>query len=237
MVEAVSQSAAILREGFGRAQVLSQQERDIKLDEDKRSEQAIVEFLRNRSRLPILTEEAGWVVPRRSPDMPYWVLDPLDGSFNYSRGVPLCCVALALCRANQPIAGCVFDFVHRVVYWGGAGYDFTVNGAEPAFPPYRQDILATGLPVAGAQNASALTAIQTEAVDWKKIRMIGSAALSLAWVAEGKFDGYVENGIRWWDVAAGLALVEAAGGSIEIIGDVLTAPLTVRAGRCRTGER
>jgi myo-inositol-1(or 4)-monophosphatase len=232
MVEAVRQSGDLLRAGFGAAQVLSQIGRDVKLAQDKRSETAIVAFLQARSPHAILTEEGGWVAALPSHDALYWALDPLDGSHNYARGVPLCCVALALCRGDRPLAGCVYDFTRDETVWGGAGYGLWLNGAQcEAAPSTAGSTLATGFPVGGADNATALTQLRGAVADFKKIRMIGTAALSLSWVARGLFDAYAENGIRWWDVAAGLALVEGAGGGIRVEGDVLSETLRVRASR------
>jgi myo-inositol-1(or 4)-monophosphatase len=232
MVEATRQSGGLLREGFGAAQVLSRIDRDVKLAQDKHSEAAIVAFLQGRSPHAILTEEGGWVSALSSPGDLYWALDPLDGSHNYARGVPLCCVALALCRGAKPLAGCVYDFTRDEAFWGGAGYGLWRNETRlEAAPPSPGSTLATGFPVGGAGNAAALTQLRDEVAGFKKIRMIGTAALSLSWVARGLFDAYAENGIRWWDVAAGLALVEGAGGGIRVEGDVLSEPLNVRADR------
>ncbi|HEY1707258.1 MAG TPA: inositol monophosphatase [Rhizomicrobium sp.] len=232
MGDAVRRSGDLLRAGFGAAQVLSQIDRDVKLAQDKRSEAAIVEFLQARSPHAILTEEAGWVSALSSPDALYWALDPLDGSHNYACGVPLCCVSLALCRGARPIAGCIYDFAREETIWGGADYGLWLNDVRlDAAPPNPGNTLATGFPVGGAENAAALLELRGEVAGYKKIRMIGSAALSLAWVARGLFDAYAENGIRWWDVAGGLALVEGAGGGIGVEGNVLSEPLKVRADR------
>ena len=73
--------------------------------------------------------------------------------------------------------------------------------------------LATGLPAKGSYKDEAMLALAKEFTQWKKIRMIGSAAMSCAYVASGQFDQYQENGIFLWDIAAGLAIIKAAGGN------------------------
>ena len=99
----------------------------------------------------------------------------------------------------------------------------------PAAPA--SDMLSTGFPVGGDFSDAGLAQVVGRARAWRKIRMIGSAALSLAWVASGRFDAYEETGIRWWDVAGGLALVAGAGGSIAIDGAGPQDRLVIRASR------
>lgn len=204
--------------------------RDIKLHEDTASEALIIAALRAVSDLPILSEERGWVDEVKAAEgKPYWVVDPLDGSFNYHRRVPLCCTSVALCVGFAPIVGAVFDFNRDEIFVGGKGLPLTLNGValELNDPSYR--VLATGLPVRGEFADDRMGAFARELLDWRKVRMIGSAALSLAWVAAGRFDAYREAGISWWDVAGGLALVAAAGGDVTIEGEALEAPLAIFA--------
>jgi myo-inositol-1(or 4)-monophosphatase len=205
--------------------------RDIKLVEDEASEALIVAALQRHSAWPILSEEAGWIGNPPGRHEPYWAVDPLDGSFNHHRGVPLCCTSVALCRGLRPLAGAVFDFNRDEMFWGGAGLGLSLNGEALAPPPHRADIVTTGFPAGGDYSPEGIAAMVERVRAWRKVRMIGSAALSLAWVAAGRFDYHEESGTRWWDVAGGLALVEGAGGMIEVEGDGVEAKLTVRARR------
>jgi myo-inositol-1(or 4)-monophosphatase len=227
--EVVRASADLLR-GAPSAEPVSAIGRDMKLSEDAASEALIVAALRARSDLPILAEESGWVGGRAPEEgAPYWALDPLDGSYNRFCGVPLNCVALALCIGFRPIVGAVFDFNRDELFAGGPGLGLTLNGRALAPPARATGILATGLPVRGDFSPEGLARIAQEFSRWKKVRMIGSAALSLSWVAAGRFDAYREAGISWWDVAAGLALVSAVGGAIDVAGERLEDPLTIAA--------
>lgn len=225
--EAAKASSAILQ-SKSRMDPISQVGEDIKLQEDKLSERAIIQYLESQTSLPILSEEAGWIGTPPAADGHYWVIDPLDGSFNFNRGVPLCCTSVALARGRTPVAGAIFDFNRDELFSGGPGLGLHLNGA--AIPPTvaRGQIIATGYPVGRSTDEHATSQHESNLRGWPKKRMIGSAALSLAWVAAGRFDAYFEPGIRWWDVAGGLALVAAAGGIVEVAGDDLNSPLDVK---------
>lgn len=209
--------------------VVSAEGRDIKLKADKAAEQLILESLQKEWAAPVLSEEAGWTA---APGDIAWVVDPLDGSANYNRNMPLCCVSIALVQNKKPILGVIYDFNHDDLYAGIVGDGATLNG-EPmrvsAVPRTQEAILMTGLPLNRDFSTDALATFAADFANWKKVRMIGSAATSLAFVAAGKADRYAEDGIRFWDVAAGVALIEAAGGRVQIEGDVLTDPIRVIA--------
>ena len=220
-----------LRTRFGASEIVSRAARDIKLGEDAAAQARIAAVLAAGSSLPILAEEGGWLGPPARGDAPYWAVDPLDGSYNFATGVPLCCVSIALCRGTRPIVGGVLDFLRDEYYCGGLDIGLSLNGVALAPPAPGDRLYATGMPSAGAHSSAALLAAGAPLAAFAKIRMIGSAALSLAWVAAGRFDAYAENGIRWWDVAAGLALVEGAGGAISARGADPLGPFDVRADR------
>jgi myo-inositol-1(or 4)-monophosphatase len=201
----------VLRKGReNRCAPRSQIGRDIKLAEDTASEAEIGSVLSRESKFPILSEEGGWLTHEQSAGAPHWVIDPLDGSFNYFRGVPLYGVSIALCVDRTPLLGAIFDPERDELFLGNREIGLHING-QPVQPrTERRQILATGFPAHADVNTTSARVTEL-AQNWKKIRMIGSAALSLAWVAAGRFDGYSENGIMWWDVAAGLSLVSSAG--------------------------
>ena len=236
MGRAVQAGGAILRAAADAPEVVTQDGRDIKLAQDRLSQDAILRVLREESALPVLTEESGWVgAAPIQEDALYWTVDPLDGSYNYARGLPLYCVCLALCRGWTPLYGCTLDAARGELFWGGRSVGLEVDGRPVAPAAPRRDVFATGLPVAGDHDAAGQR-LQAAVQGWRKVRMIGTAGLSLAWVARGAMDGYAEVGIRWWDVAAGLALVEGAGGAYTAKGEALTAPLAVSASRASLSE-
>jgi myo-inositol-1(or 4)-monophosphatase len=228
-IGAARAGGALLRErGHGSYAGAGIGARDIKLAEDKLSEDCIIAYLRERSDLSVLSEEGGWRFGGASDTGPYWVVDPLDGSFNYYRGIPLCCTSVALCSGMQPLLGAIYDFNRDELFAGGQNLGVTVNGTQVAGIAARSEILATGFPVRGNHDESAVRAIVAQTASWKKIRMLGSAALSLAWVAAGRIDGYEERGIMLWDVAAGIALSQANGYTATIDGSAADEPLDVR---------
>lgn len=195
-------------------------ERDIKLPEDRACERAIRAFLLANTPYAVLGEEEGWGGAEPSGG-PHWVIDPLDGSFNFFRGLPLYAVSIALCEGEPatgaPRLGVIYDPVRGELISGGEGLPVLLNGAPaPARPKGARQMLATGYP-ARADPAEINARLAEITREWTKIRMLGSAALSLAWVALGRLDGYSEQRIMWWDVAAGLAIARAAGATGSLV--------------------
>jgi myo-inositol-1(or 4)-monophosphatase len=147
-------------------------------------------------------------------DEPIWIVDPLDGSMNFSRGLPLYCVSVALWRNGKPVIGIIYD-VERDRSFCANGGQAWVDDRElrvSAVEDISRAVLATGFPLHSDVSTEAVRWFLDFAKRFKKVRMLGTAALSLAWVAEGRLDAYFERDIMLWDVAAGAALVRAAGG-------------------------
>lgn len=193
--------------------VLSAVGRDIKLQADRDAEEAIIRVL-SRSEFPVLAEEGGATgdVLRGGP---VWVVDPLDGTMNFSRGIPLYSTAIGLLVNQEPVLGVIHDVTRDETFAGADGLGCWCNGLPTSVSretaPSRS-ILATGLPTGRDYSTESLAALVGEFQRFKKIRMLGSAALMLAYVAAGRVDAYAEDDIMLWDVAAGVALVKAAGG-------------------------
>lgn len=201
----------------GRA-VASVEGREVKIAADTIAETVIVNFLQRSSPFPLLTEERGKIGEVDDGGL-RWVVDPLDGSFNYARQIPLFVVAIALCAGDEPVVGVINDPVRGEVFTGVVGHGAWLNGAPmvtSAVAETSQAVLCTGFPVATDFSAAGVTDFVRRVQAFRKIRMFGSAALSLASVAAGRVDAYQENNIKIWDVAAGLALVRAAGGAVVI---------------------
>jgi len=192
--------------------------RDIKSEADIYSESFLIEELQKQTGLPILSEEAGIAQEPQKGEM-CWIIDPLDGTMNFTRSFPLACVSVALWQDDNPILGVIYDFNHQKIYTGIVGHSAECNGNTiqvSDIADASQAILATGFPVGRSYDSPALIQFVQQVKQFKKIRMIGSAAMSLAYVASGVFDVYHEEDIMIWDVAAGLAIVKASGGDIRI---------------------
>lgn len=206
----------------GEKSVLNAEGRDIKLQADRDAEKLIIDLIGAESRFPILAEESG--EHGETASGPLWVIDPLDGTMNFARAIPFCAVSIALVEGTEPILGVIYDFNHNDLFYGiaeGEAWHRDAQGnvkklSVSTIKDASKAILATGFPVRCDMDLGALEGFMRRIQRFKKIRMIGTAAMSLASVACGRMDAYAEDSIMLWDVAAGLALVRAAGGAIEM---------------------
>lgn len=223
-VDALRAAAEVLGSAreTGAIQVHSLAGRDVKISTDTESEQSILEVL-SAAGHPFLAEESAADVAL--PSGRAWVVDPLDGTANFLRGIPLYCVAIALVEDGEPVLGAMLDAPRNRVFSGVVGEGAWVGSLEePRMQAIStsdtasrgEAVLATGLPVGRDFSEDALTAFLPWFAQFKKVRMFGTAGLSLAFVAAGAVDAYGEDAIRLWDVAAGIALVRAAGGHVDM---------------------
>jgi myo-inositol-1(or 4)-monophosphatase len=182
-------------------------------DADRASEEAVRTFLeRATPDVPVLGEEEGGERGER-----YWAVDPLDGTTNFMIGFPVVAVSVALVREGRPVVGSVrapllglaFSAALGQGAWSGADR-LRVSGRPPDGA-----IVATGFPFRHwdhrPRHAAAFASVLAGVED---VRRAGAAALDLAWVAAGVFDGYFELDMMVWDLAAGTLLVEEAGGVV-----------------------
>jgi myo-inositol-1(or 4)-monophosphatase len=191
--------------------------KDISIAADKQLHEKISAFLLSHSDYPILSEEADDQLDFAKAKGPYWIIDPLDGSLNFHRSIPLNCISIALWEGRKPRLGIVYDFHRDEMFEADTKKGAFLNGVPIHVSTTKKPsdgIVSTGFPSWRSYEAKALKQFVSKVQNWKKVRMIGSAALTLAWISSGRFDAYVEEDVRIWDVAAGLALVQAAGGSI-----------------------
>ena len=197
--------------------ILSSTKRDIKLQADVTAENLIKSLLEDESSFPILAEESG--KSEKDLNETFWVVDPLDGTANYARGIPLCCVSIALMHKLTPIIGVVYDFNNDELYEGYLNGEAKLNGVTIKTSDTKSSnngILVTGLPNNTDYSDQALSNMVKDFQKWKKVRMIGSAAMASCYIASAKADVYKEFGTYLWDVAAGAAIVNASGGRAEI---------------------
>ena len=191
---------------------------DVKIAADRRAEGLIVDQLRAHTSFAILSEEAGLIAAQGPAGSLSWIIDPLDGSLNYHQGIPLCCISIALYDGWEPVLGVIYDFNRGELFTGIVGQGAHCNGVaiHPSLTQRREEaVLATGFPVSRDFAAPALRAFIDQIRGFRKVRLLGSAALSLSYVACGRLDAYTEENIMLWDVAGGCALIKAAGGRVE----------------------
>lgn len=193
--------------------------RDIKLTADYAFEEVIIENIERGSEYPVLSEEQAVSDDQKISDDHRWIIDPLDGTLNFSRGIPMSCISISLWKGMTPLLGVVFDFDRQEMFTGIVGRGAWLNGVPMKVSGVSEKskaVLCTGFPVSADFSKGALLELVENIRMFKKIRLFGSAALSLAYVACGRSDCYREDGIKIWDVAAGVALVKAAGGVIHV---------------------
>ena len=193
---------------------------DLVTDADRQSEEAIVACI--RSHFPddaILSEERG-AEPGRS--LYRWVIDPLDGTTNYTHRLPIFCVSVAVEAGGQVLAGTVYDPTRDEMFAARRGTGASLNGQRLRVS--EEGDLGAALLVTGfgydirtnpRNNLQQFADLSRRA---RAVRRLGSAALDLCYVAAGRLDGYWELSIGAWDVAAGALLIEEAGGLVSRIG-------------------
>jgi len=207
-----------LEEGKG-MNIVCAQGKDIKLAADLESEGIIVEILQRDNDIAILSEESGVISKDSSDKDLIWIVDPLDGTYNYYNKIPFCCVSIALWRGTAPLLGVVYDFKHREMFDGIVSGTAYLNDKPIQVSSRNQRgeaFLGTGFPVKSDYSGDQINDWAASVYKFRKARLLGSAALSLGYVASGRLDAYQEEGIMHWDVAAGLAIVAAAGGQYEV---------------------
>ncbi len=193
---------------------------------DRAAEVAILEVLGAlRPDDEVLGEEGGGqteAVGRR------WIVDPLDGTINFLHRHPHVAVSVGLWDEDEPVAGVVIDVMRDEVFSAVRGQGAYLDGRPirvSSRTRLQECLVGTGFPYDRHLNGPAYTAVAGEVMKRvRDIRRLGSAALDFAWVACGRFDGFWEFGIYPWDVAAGLLLVEEAGG---LTADMTTSPAKV----------
>ena len=184
---------------------------------DRASEELIVQEISRR--FPdhdVLAEERGG--GSKGSDRPLWIVDPLDGTTNFAHGIPLWSISIAVVEAGDTLAGVVHDPNRGECFTATRGGGAFLNGRRvrvSAASVLSDAVLVTGFPydvrTSLADNLDHFSGFIKSA---RAVRRLGSAALDLAWVAAGRFDGFWEGKLHPWDVAAGDLLVREAGGQV-----------------------
>ena len=192
---------------------------DLKIKADVFADKEIVNPLQSTG-ISVFSEESGLLSATGASGMDSslcWIVDPLDGSLNYFHEIPFCCISIALFREWEPLLGVVYDFNREDLYGGIAGEGVWLN-ETPIETSQTADsasaVMLTGFPANRDFSDDSLLKFVHQLQHFRKVRLLGSAALSLAWVADGRADAYYEEDIMLWDVAAGCALVRAGGGDV-----------------------
>lgn len=217
-IAAARAAGELLRQNFGQPlRVNSSEAHDIKLEIDVRTQDLITKMLLEKFPQHALYGEEGIVGDQSAEHQ--WVVDPLDGTVNYFYGIPHFCTSIALRYQSEVIVGVIYDPVRDELWAVQKGGIATLNGA-PFHVSKRaalsEAVLSVGLSKTVNTIDAGLPVLQDMVHRARKCRLMGSAALDMAYVACGRFDAYIEQGISLWDIAAGWILVESAGGTVDM---------------------
>jgi myo-inositol-1(or 4)-monophosphatase len=219
-IQTARDAGRVLAEKFGRAlQVSNKGDIDLVTEADLAAERLIVERVRSyHPRHAILAEESGETAREDQPSEFKWIIDPLDGTTNYAHGYPCFCVSIALEQAGGIVVGVVYDPVREELFAAERGGGATLNGRRIRVSDVEEinaAMVCTGFPYDVRDRGDFARHFRNFIMRAQAVRRDGSAALDLAYVAAGRFDGFWEEGLRAWDVAAGKLLVEEAGGRVS----------------------
>jgi myo-inositol-1(or 4)-monophosphatase len=220
MIESVRRAARGLVRDFGEVselQVTKKGAADFVSAADLKAEQVLCdELAKVRPGYGFVGEERGEVPGTDKTHR--WIVDPLDGTTNFLHGIPHFAINVALERDSQIVAGVTYNPVTHDLFWAERGRGAFFNDRRlrvSARTRLDEAVIATGIPFLGhGQHARFLKELHQIGQRVAGVRRFGSAALDLAWVAAGRFDGYWERDLGVWDLAAGTLLVSEAGGSV-----------------------
>lgn len=221
-IEAAAEAAALIRYHAGRAAgVRLKGAHDLVTEVDEAAQRLILERLLDAfPGYDVLAEEAGRDRGARVPERPRWIVDPIDGTTNFTHGVAPYAVSIALQEAGgELVLGVIHEVVADEVFAAVRGQGLTVNG-RPARVSATENLadalVTTGFPFREFGYVDAYLPVLRAFMERARgVRRPGSAAVDLAYVACGRFDGFFEAGLAPWDVAAGIVLVREGGGRVS----------------------
>jgi myo-inositol-1(or 4)-monophosphatase len=218
-IETAREAGQILLERFGRKINISLKG-DINLvtEADLASEKYIIEKIRSHyPKHSVLAEESGEAIAAGESEWK-WVIDPLDGTTNYAHGYPCFCVTLALEYRGEIVVGVTFDPTRDELFAAERGGGATLNNKPIRVSETEKlsdALLVTGFPYDARERENFARHFTGFTHKSRGIRRDGSAAIDMAYVACGRFDGFWEEGLHAWDVAAGVLLIEESGGRVS----------------------
>ena len=219
MIKASEKASKVLIRDFGEVenlQVSTKGPSDFVTNADKKAEKIIIEELsKSRKKFSILSEETGEI--KNSDINNVWIIDPIDGTTNFLHGIPHFAISIALKSNNEIISGLIFDPIKNEMFYAEKNNGTYFNNQRVRVS--RKKILEECLFATGGKK---------EIKSDLNTRKSGSAALDMAYVAAGRYDGYFQNHLNLWDIAAGIIMVKEAGGKINEIDCSIIKDVSVR---------
>jgi myo-inositol-1(or 4)-monophosphatase len=219
-IDAARDAGRVLIEKFGAAGLRVSKKGDINLvtEADLASEALIIE--RIRSHFPkhtILAEESGQTAVVDASNEWKWIIDPLDGTTNFAHGYPCFCVTIALEHKGEIVLGVTYDPTRDEMFSAERGRGASLNNKPIRVSDTEQlseALVVTGFPYDFKSRQNFARHLNEFMLSARGVRRDGSAAIDMAYVACGRFDGFWEEGLNPWDMAAGVLLIEEAGGQV-----------------------
>lgn len=215
---AALEAGKLLKQHFGLdAAVDEATHHDIKLALDKQSQDLITEILLGARPGDALYGEEGIAGDQNSERQ--WIVDPIDGTVNFFYGIPHFCVSIALRISGEITVGVIHDPMVGETWTVEKGAPAHLNGVQISASKrdtFEQSILFVGCGKDEEAMRTGIERFHRASLKARKMRMMGSAALGMAYIACGRLDAYIESRISLWDIAAGLLLLEAAGGKVDL---------------------
>tara|TARA_B100001029_G_C15021619_1_gene430916 strand:- start:271 stop:996 length:726 start_codon:yes stop_codon:yes gene_type:complete len=204
MIKACEKASKILIRDFGEIenlQVSRKGPKDFVTNADKKVEKVLITEL-SKKKFSIITEETGTIFKKNKTN--FWIIDPIDGTTNFLHGIPHFCISLAYVSNNEIISGVIFDPIKNEIFYGekNCGAFFNNQRIRVSKKNNLEECLF-GTNIEGIKGINL------------NMRVSGSAALDLAYVASGRLDGFFQKKLNIWDVAAGILIVSEAGGKIS----------------------
>lgn len=219
-IDAATEAGKFLKQNLGKIKSIerkSGQDKNLVTEIDKKSEEMIIRIV--RSHYPshdILAEESGNEKGKQSDYR--WIIDPLDGTTNFTHGLPIFCVSIGLEHKGELVAGVIYDPNKEELFTSQKGSGAFLNGKRiyvSKIDDISKSLLVTGFPYNINENPDhAVEHFINFLMKSQAVRRLGSAAIDLAYLAAGRFDGFWEVALSPWDMAAGALILKEAGGMI-----------------------
>ena len=206
MIKACEKASKVLIRDFGEIenlQVSKKGPRDFVTNSDKKVEQILIKEL-SKKKFSIISEETGTIIKENNNN--FWIIDPIDGTTNFLHGIPHFCISIAYVCDNEILSGVIFDPIKNEIFFGEKNNGAYFNNKRIRVS--KKNILDECL------FGTNLNSIKNQNLN---LRISGSAALDLAYVACGRLDGFYQKKLNIWDIAAGIIILDEAGGRINKI--------------------